>query len=96
MMTLAYSVGRRVSSSKYLAARKFSLLENLFLFRKKGVCILSCVESCPSLKIGHMKNGHVYKIQVTSDLFILSMFDLIFLVTFVGKCATKGSVDQEV
>ena len=57
---------------------------------------MSCVESCPSLKIGHMKNGHVYKIQVTSDLFILSMFDNIFLVTFVGKCATKGSVNQEV
>lgn len=43
-----------------------------------------------------MRNGLVYKIQVTSDLFILSLFDLIFLVTFVGKCATKGSVDQEI
>ena len=82
---MIFSIGRRVPSSKYLAARKFSLLEKSFLFREKGESILSCVESCPGLKSGHMRNGHVYKIQVTSDLFILLLFDRSYFLGYICR-----------
>ena len=86
---LAFScLSRRDPSSKYLAGRE-PLYWTSFFLGKKGQSILSCVESCLGPKNGHVKNGHAYKIQVTSDLFILFMFDLVFLVTYCRKMCDK-------